>query len=268
MRHPLRPGKPGPNLARWVVAGAMVLVSAVLASSTPAFAQDFSGENVEYEFGWKGIPAANATVKIDTTPCDDPSQCYRVAVQLTGKGYLDMFWKVRDRFRAICGKSDYLPRYFLFLQREGGFQLDTEIKLDRQDHLLRSTRFRVDKNKPYTGKKAPAEGTYGPLSSILYMRGRPLNVGDVETIHVFDGKREHDLRWTALAKERIKIGLGEFDAIKVEPRIIRSTGDKEDSNVEAVRTVYMWVSDDPSHLVLKIESEVFWGSVYAELIKK
>ncbi|MBZ0270989.1 DUF3108 domain-containing protein [bacterium] len=236
---------------------------ALVLASVPAAAQLFAGETLKYEFGWNGIAAADVLVKIRPGNCDEP--CLAGYIEGNGRKYLDMFWRVRDRFEFTVSSKDYSPRQYAFLQREGGFKLDTRIWLDKSANLLKSRRYRVDKNKDYTDKQAPAEGMYDPLGAILYMRSRPLNVGDKETVNVFDGKRRHVLEWTVLGKERVSIKLGVFDAIKIFPRIIKSSTRDDESKVEKVKKVTIWVEDKPAHTVLKIESEAFVGHIYAEL---
>ncbi len=232
--------------------------------ATNLFAHDFSGENLSYEFGWKGIPAADATVKIRNGQCGKP--CYGIKIEMKGKKYLDLFWKVRDRFESTCLKDNYATQRYAFYQREGSFNLDTEITYNKKAGRLTSTRFRLDKNKNYKDKSAQPEVIFGPLASILYMRSNALNVGDEKSVQVFDGKRTHTLYWKVTGKEKVKIGMGEFNALKLMPRITKSSSKDDDSKVEKVRKVTIWVSDDPSHTVLKIESEAFVGSVYAELV--
>ncbi len=234
--------------------------------SGAAFTYDFSGEILAYEFGWKGIPAADAIVKIRSADCAGP--CYKGVIDLQGKKYLDMFWTVRDRFEVVCSKLDYKPRRFTFFQREGAFQLDTEIVLDKPMGLLRSSRVRLDRPKRLANKVAPSATTYCPLSALLYMRSRPLNVGDEESIPVFDGKRTHTLYWKVTSREKIKVPVGEFDAVRVDPKIIRSDYKDKESKVEKVKKIILWLSNDPSHTILRIESEAFVGSIYAELVRK
>ena len=241
----------------------LIAVAAFCVAAT-AFAHDFNGETLSYEFGWKGIPAADATVKIRDGKCDKP--CYDIKIELKGKKYLDLFWKVRDRFESTCLKENYATQRFAFFQREGNFNLDTEVRLDKSAGRLRSTRFRIDKNKNYKDKSAGPEVVFGPLASLLYMRSQALNVGDSQSVDVFDGKRTHTLYWQVAAKEKIKIGLGQYNTLKLLPRITKSSSKDDKSKVEKVRKVTIWVSDDPSHTVLKIESEAFVGSVYAELV--
>jgi len=235
-----------------------------LPSAAPAY--DFAGETLTYEFGWNGIAAADATVKIRKGNCSEP--CLAANLTVTGRKYLDLVWKIRDRIEITCFKDTYLPRTYTFFQREGRFNLDTEIWIDQKNGLLRSKRYRVDKKKRYRDKSVSMENTFGPVSSILYMRSRPLKVGDRETILAFDGKRSHQVEWQVLAKEKIKIGMGEFNALKIRPRITKSSSKDKKSNVEKVKKVTVWVTDDPAHIILKIESQAFVGHIYGELTSK
>ncbi|MCZ7586399.1 MAG: DUF3108 domain-containing protein [Deltaproteobacteria bacterium] len=197
-----------------------VLAVAALLVSAPAAAHDFAGETLAYEFGWNGIAAADVAVRVREGKCDRP--CLTARIEANGRKYLDMFWKVRDRIEITCAKEQFRPMHYTFYQREGRFHLDTRIWHDEKSGRLRSSRFRVDQGKSYKDKDAEAGGTWGPISSILFMRSQPLTPGSNTTINVFDGKRTHELNWRVVGKERIKIELGEFDAIKVKPRIVRS----------------------------------------------
>lgn len=247
------------RLGSWILAASLVCAAI-------AGAADFAGENLEYEFGWKGIAAANASVQITEMACDGP--CYAANIDIKGKPYLDMIWRVRDRIKTWAVKADYSPRKYVFYQREGGFELDTEIVLDKAEGLLKSTRFRKDKGKALTPKKAQAAGVYCPLSAILYMRAQPLEPGQRYTANVFDGKREHVIEWKVEEREKIKVGAGEFDAKRIAAQVIKSNVTDESSKVEKVRKVTIWVADAPNHLVLKVETQAFWGHIYGELIRK
>ncbi len=245
-------------------AAGIVITLLALCVTSPIFAHDFSTETLKYEFGWKGIPAADATVKIRNGQCE--KACYNIKIELKGKKYLDLFWKVRDRIKSTCLKEDFSTQRYIFHQREGHFNLDTEILLDKEAGKLRSTRFRLDKNKNYKDKSAKPDVIFGPLASLLHMRSQPLKVGDEKSVSVFDGKRTHILNWKVVSKETIKIGIGQYNALKLIPRITKSSSKDKKSKVDKVRKVTIWISEDLSHTVLKIESEAFVGSIYAELV--
>jgi hypothetical protein len=244
----------------------ILILVLLIAAPTPASPYDFTGENLTYEFGWNGITAADAQVKIAGANCE--GSCQKATIDITGRKYLDMFWKVRDRIESTCAKNDYSTKVYSFFQREGQYNLDTVITLDKEAKMLRSKRYRTDKNKKYKDGRETAEGVYDPLAALLYMRSQPLLVGDDKTIKVFDGKRTHWLNWKVLGKEKISTKLGDYDALKVAPRIIKSNETDSKSKVEKVKKVMLWLSDDPAHTVLRIESEAFVGHIFAELVSK
>ena len=121
--------------------------------------------------------------------------------------------------------------------------------------------------KRLVSKNAPADH-YDPISALYFVRRAAFVSGKSYTLKVFDGKRRHDLTYTVLGEERIKIGLGEFDAWKIWPRIVRSSGRDAESNINKVRKAYLWIDKNSPHHVLKVESEAFVGTIYAELIER
>lgn len=250
----------------WLFGLAVLLVVAALAlADAPAI--DFNGEHLVYEFGWQSISAATADVRV-TTITDGGVPCYKIVMEIRGKSKLDWIWKVRDRIETITTVDSLLCHRFFFKQREGSFHLNTDVRLDPERNLLVSTRtrFRQGETKALSSKRSTADH-FDPLSALYYVRRLELKAGEVHTIKAFDGKRTHDLTYTVLAEERIKIGLGEFDAWKIWPRIVRSSGRDAESNVNKVRKAHLWIDKKPPHNVLQVKSEVFVGKVYVELIK-
>lgn len=238
-----------------------------LLAAAPAPAVEFSGENLTYEFGWKGFTAATADVKIKDAQCDGP--CWDAQIEINSTGMLDAIWKVRDRIVTKAVKADFTPRRYVFYQREGKFFLDTSITLDKATGLLRSTRYRIDQQKELTPKKSETTGTFCPLSAILYLRAQPLDVGGTYKVDVFDGKRQHTVAWAVQGTEELTVPAGTFRAKKIVGKVIKSNSRDEDSKVEKVREVTIWVADDdPEHMVLRIESSTFWGAIYGQLTRK
>ena len=246
-----------------------VLLAAVAAMSL-AWAQtvDFAGENLVYEFGWSGISAA--TAKVTVKPITDAgAPCYKIVFEIKGKPKLDWIWKVRDRIETITTRDSLQCHRFFFQQREARFHLDTDVRLDPAKQMLLSsrTRYKQGEAQALKPKHAPSNH-YDPVSALYFARRAPKAPGKVYNLKVFDGKRKHDLTYSVIAEERIKIGLGEFDAWKIWPRIVRSSGADAASKVNKVRNAYLWVDKKPPHHVLKIESDVFVGAIYAELIQQ
>lgn len=245
-----------------------LLAACLLIGEAWAAAADFGVQRLVYEFGWQKISAATATIAIDpATVAGVPG--YRAVVQIQGKPKLDWVWRVRDKISVETTADTLACERFLFEQREASFYLDTEIRRDPVARLLIGNRTRIIKNtrKALTPKDAPLDH-YDPLSAILFLLRSPLAVGRSYSLKAFDGKRRHDLTYKVIGEERIKIGLGEFDAWKVQPRIVRSTGVVQGSDVDKVRQLFIWIDKNSPHVVLRIESEAFVGRIYGELVQK
>lgn len=257
------------SVPRWTVRllpAAVLLVVVAVAWSQPAV--NFAGENLTYEFGWSGISAATAEIRVLAVEVDGVP-CYKVQIRIKGKPKLDWIWKVRDEIEVVTTVADLRCKRYRFKQRESSFKLDTEIRHDSAKNLLLGsrTRFRQGEAQPLKPKHAP-DDHYDPLSALIFARRAPLSLGKSYSLKAFDGKRRHDLTYTVMGEEHIKIGLGEFDAWKVWPRIERSSGKDAKSKVNKVRKATIWIDKKPPHHVLKVETEAFVGKIYAELIKK
>ncbi len=63
-----------------------------------------------------------------------------------------------------------------------------------------------------------------------------------------------------LGKETIKTRYGKFKAIKFKPLLIKGTMFKGGEKM------IVWVSDDPNHLVLRVESPISVGSVKVDMM--
>ena len=244
---------------------AFALLAAPLAQAEP-----FVGENLTYEFGWSGFTAARAEVSIGSINYDG-DDCYNIKIEVRSLARLDWIWKVRDKLTSYPRKSDLLPKYFFWKQREGKYNLDTEIKHDKQVGVLRSkrTRYKDDKIKPYKDKWTTAAGRLDPLGSLLHMRSQDLKVGGVYNIKVFEGKREHDIRYEVVSREKLTTKFGELDTFAIIPRVVKSSkGGADKIKVEKVSKVKIWLTTTPEHMIVRVESKAWIGAVFAELVKK
>ena len=63
-----------------------------------------------------------------------------------------------------------------------------------------------------------------------------------------------------VGKERIKTRYGKFNAIKIKPLLIKGT------LFEGGEKMNAWVSDDPNHLLLRVESPIAVGSIKVDMM--
>ncbi|MDP8223241.1 MAG: DUF3108 domain-containing protein [Candidatus Lernaella stagnicola] len=240
----------------------------VLCLAGPAWAVDFAGEKVTYEFGWRNISAATLDIRVkNTTVAGEPS--YAVTLDIKGKPALDWIWRVRDRIDTLARAKDLRPFRYFFTQREGAFKLDTEITYDNAQNKLVSKRTRYKKSgtKQLRPKDAPGDH-FDPVTSLMVVRRVEFKPGVVHTVKVFDGKRKHLAEYRCIGEKKLETKVGTFDTWIIKPKLIKSEGKDDDAKAEKVKDVTVWIQKDAPHHVLRVESEALWGYIYVELIAK
>jgi len=75
-----------------------------------------------------------------------------------------------------------------------------------------------------------------------------------------DDEVYHFITIRYLGKEKIKTRYGKFNAIKFKPLLIKGT------IFEGGEKMNAWVSDDPNHLLLRVESPIAVGSVKVDMM--
>lgn len=98
-------------------------------------------------------------------------------------------------------------------------------------------------------------------SVFVFLRQKPLNIGDHIEVPIFTGHQIFTLVADVLGKEVLETKAGKFSTLKVRV----ATGFR--GKFEAKRDSFMWFSDDPRHVPVKISSDFAVGSVVVTLEK-
>ena len=105
---------------------------------------------------------------------------------------------------------------------------------------------------------------FDPISAAFYAKSVPMEVGSVLEIDVFNGRNRFVITFNVVGKETVEVGDREVEAFKIEPKVKKLT---DTEGEKKFRSATLWISADDKREVLKMESEVFVGSVSAELEK-
>jgi hypothetical protein len=101
------------------------------------------------------------------------------------------------------------------------------------------------------------------ISAIYYARNIDFNkykVGDKIPFDMFLDDEVYNLYIRYLGKEKVKTKYGKFNAIKFKPLLVKGT------IFEGGEKMNVWVSDDPNHPVLRIESPISVGSIKVDMM--
>ncbi len=171
-----------------------------------------------------------------------------------GKNYsvFDNFFKVRDRYETYIDTATMLPIKFIRNVDEGGHKIYNNVTFNQ------GTGTAVSTNGVFKTSKCIQD----VISSIYYARNINFNkykAGDKIPFDMFLDDEVYHLYIRYIGKETVKTQYGKFRAIKFKPLLIRGT------IFEGGEKMTAWVSDDPNHLLLRVESPVSVGTIKVDM---
>src|SRR5436189_196038 len=102
-------------------------------------------------------------------------------------------------------------------------------------------------------------------SAALYLRSQPLKQGSVYRLVVYAATNAYLATVTVTGREKSSVRAGTYNAIKLDLRLKRIGKQLELEPHKKFRRATIWVSDDAERLILRIDAQIFVGTVFAEL---
>ena len=171
-----------------------------------------------------------------------------------GKTYpfFDNFFKVRDRYETYIDTATMLPIKFIRNVDEGGYKIYNNVTFNHSASTAVST----------NGIFKTTNCIQDVISSIYYARNINFDKYKPEDKIPFDmflDDEVYHLYIRYLGKEIIKTRYGKFRAIKFKPLLIKGT------IFEGGEKMTAWISDDPNHIILRVESPIAVGSIKVDM---
>lgn len=166
--------------------------------------------------------------------------------------FFDNFFKVRDRYESYIDTATMLPMKFIRNVDEGGYKIYNNVSFNHSANTAVST----------NGVFKTTSCIQDVVSAIYYARNIDFNkykVGDKIPFDMFLDDEVYHLYIRYLGKEKIKTRYGKFNAIKFKPLLIKGTIFQGGEKMNA------WVSDDPNHLLLRVESPITVGTIKIDM---
>lgn len=214
------------------------------------------GEQFTYTLTWGIVPAGSATMGVDSlVRWGGGVDCYRIKIATSTNSFLDKMYRVRDTVSSLIETSFKRSHYYRKEQQEGSFYRDDELIIDYQKEEVTLNRGGKLKN---TIKIQRNEDLLDPYAVLYYVRSLDLRVGDKINARVTDGISMYQMQINVLKRERVKSWIGYFDCLKIEPKMQKIEGI---FNKKLKAKLYVWLTDDSRKIPVKMQSEVFVGSI-------
>jgi len=171
-----------------------------------------------------------------------------------GKSYpfFDNFFKVRDRYETYIDTTTMLPIKFIRNVEEGGTKIYNNVTFNQ------STGTAVTTNGVF---KTP-DCIQDVVSTIYHARNidfEKYKINDKIPFDMFLDDQVYHLYIRYMGKETVKTRYGKFHAIKIKPLLIKGTMFQGGEKMTA------WISDDPNHLLLRVESPISVGNIKVDM---
>ncbi len=216
-----------------------------------------AGESITFNIFYSviGIYVNAGTASFNTTLEKlDNKPVYHVVGIGTSNSKYDWIFKVRDRYESFFDTVHLQPFKFIRNVDEGGYKKEENVIFNQQANTATSK----------DGVFKVPNCVQDVLSSIYYARNIDFNkykVNDKIPFSMFLGNETYSLYLRYLGKEVVKTKYGKFNAIKFKPLLVKGT------IFEGGEKMTVWVSDDPNHIPLRIESPIVVGSLKVDMMQ-
>jgi len=233
-----------------VVAGAALSAGAASAE-LPAWM--LQGERITLEMSWLGITGGTMVIEAHQ-PAGEST--YRIAMRARSSSFVSKIIEIDDRFETRIDPVRVTAVLSTQDNREGKRTLQERVEFDPTAGTAR--RWKNGRERDRLVTPAPVMDTLG---AIYLIRTLPLEVGRTFSITVQSGNKVYPMQVAVLERKAVKTEIGKVDAFVVEPRF--AEGGLFSSKGKSV----IWVTAEAPHTLLRISSELPFGSLVASLTK-
>ena len=210
-----------------------------------------------YHFGWSGFTAGVGDMHFTNTGDK------RFQLEATGRtiGLVRAWWKLDASYRGLANAETLRPIESKQTEIYRKKKLVTDLTFTDSG----VTRARTEGTGAKAAKPFNFPGLFDLHSALLYLRSQPLSDHSVYRIVVYPATSAYLTTITVLGRERVSVRAGTYNAIKVDLQLKRLGKNLELEPHRKFRRATVWISDDANRIPLRIEAQIFVGTVFAEL---
>jgi hypothetical protein len=220
----------------------------------PAGHHFLNGEVLRYDAEWRLWKAGTAVLRMDAA---GESQHLTATAEATGA--VALLYPVNDRFESYFDRRTFCSQKVLKHAEEGLHKRETTLTFDpRGLSILDERNLRSGEHK-HQESDSPVCVT-DVLSGIYYLGARRLEPGTTILFPMSDGGKTVDVKAYVEGREEVKTDAGAFKTVRV--------GISSDAGALKGRgKLWIWYTDDSSHLPVQMRSHLFWGTMTLRLTR-
>lgn len=231
----------------------LLIISSIFCFSPRSEAGQRLPENFVYYIFWSGIRAGKATMDFENT-----AEGVKITSHETSAAFVSLFYKVDDTTQTTLYSDGFPKSYTISIsegrhRREKATSFDVPAQDGKQKVVYRNI---LDNEKVEFELERKA---YDALSALYELRKRPLKIGEIEYIDIFEDKKTWKTEVQVIKKEKIRVPAGEFNTILIKPMF------KSEGLFLKKGDVYIWLSDDEKRIPVMIEIQTKAGNFKVKL---
>lgn len=213
------------------------------------------GEKLEYRMHYGPFNAGYATLEImPDAVIINGRRTMNVKCSARSSRTIDALYnKVRNDYESFIDEEALIPLKYTKKIEEGKYKDSDFAMFDHVNRKINSKKGSIVET-PYKVQDLVSVYYWSRLWDV-----REAKIGDTYPTEFYMDGKVYNYNIKYLGKEVVKVDAGKFNAIKIRPQVKTGELFKSDD------ALTIWVSDDENHMVIKVESEIFIGSVALSL---
>ncbi len=212
-----------------------------------------------YSFGWGLFVAAEATAELSRT-----NGLQRLDVKGGTIGIVRGLWRM-DAVSSALWQPDTL-RPVSHVITEVYHDKTIKLRLDFDAAGVTQTRTTRSDEMPRP-KRLDLPGIFDMPTALMWLRSQRLSVGETYRCLAIPDTSAYLTELKIVSREKLDIAVKNRAAIKVRLRAREVNDQLELVSSKRFKEAFAWFSDDNDRMLLRMEAEVFIGSVWMELDK-
>jgi hypothetical protein len=215
-----------------------------------------AGERITYTVYYNVIGlyvnAGTATFTTSKSMYNNHEVFHVVGEGVTNSRY-DWIFKVRDRYESYFRTDDFKPLKFIRNVNEGGYKKYEVVTFNHDENVAITNK----------GVRPVPDQVQDVISFLYYARSIDFDnykKGDKITFNMFLGEKVYHMYVRYMGRETVTTKYGKFKALALKPLLL------EGNAFAGGEDMTMWITDDPNHLPVRIESPISVGKIKVDLM--
>jgi hypothetical protein len=227
--------------------------------TTPVYSPDLSDFNPKlgrytYTVSWQGIPAGTVDLCLNRTGDD-----YKITANARSSEVIDYVYTLRFYTEALIASQTLMPKRSLSVSKENSRKKRIELEFLSNGEI--QSVYTDHHGKRESIQFNPENFTLDPFSTGLLALSLDWKIGDKRQFDIYNGRNRYLIELTAVEQTGIIINGKTRMAIVISPKITKLT----EPETKKLRNARIYVSADNSREILKISSDLFFGTVDTDL---